>query len=157
VGHGWSVAPEHVYVDDGISGALFGANRPGLARLLLALSPTDTARTRDLLVRLALTLGGDRSAAEPARMLRVPGTLNHKPEYETPRPVVLEFCEPERRYTPSELEEWLPAAPEPGGANGAGSRPSHRSASGTATGTVSPPRPALGRTGDHTPSGIFEV
>ena len=36
---GWTVAPEHVYLDDGISGALFGAARPGLARLLNALRP----------------------------------------------------------------------------------------------------------------------
>jgi site-specific DNA recombinase len=36
---GWTVAEEHVYVDDGVSGALFGAGRPGLARLLAALAP----------------------------------------------------------------------------------------------------------------------
>jgi site-specific DNA recombinase len=36
---GWTVADEHVYVDDGVSGALFGDRRPGLARLLNALRP----------------------------------------------------------------------------------------------------------------------
>jgi len=36
---GWTVAPEHVYSDDGISGAEFGDRRPGLARLLNALRP----------------------------------------------------------------------------------------------------------------------
>jgi len=36
---GWIVADEHVYVDDGVSGAVFGDKRPGLARLLNALSP----------------------------------------------------------------------------------------------------------------------
>ena len=36
---GWTVDPANVYADNGISGALFGASRPGLARLLLALSP----------------------------------------------------------------------------------------------------------------------
>src|SRR5262245_10947795 len=36
---GWTVADEHVYVDDGISGAVFGDKRPGLARLLNTLSP----------------------------------------------------------------------------------------------------------------------
>src|SRR5215471_13452730 len=36
---GWTVAEEHIYTDDGISGALFGASRPGLARLLASLSP----------------------------------------------------------------------------------------------------------------------
>lgn len=34
---GWTVAEEHVYVDDGISGAEF-ANRPGFLRLMNALS-----------------------------------------------------------------------------------------------------------------------
>src|SRR5206468_11765727 len=36
---GWTVADEHVYSDDGVSGALFGDKRPGLARLLTALRP----------------------------------------------------------------------------------------------------------------------
>src|SRR5262245_6416112 len=36
---GWTVDQAHVYVDDGISGAIFAAGRPGLARLLNALSP----------------------------------------------------------------------------------------------------------------------
>lgn len=36
---GWAVAAEHVYSDDGISGALFGDKRPALARLLNALRP----------------------------------------------------------------------------------------------------------------------
>ncbi len=31
--HGWTVGDEHVYIDDGISGAEF-RNRPGLLRLL---------------------------------------------------------------------------------------------------------------------------
>jgi DNA invertase Pin-like site-specific DNA recombinase len=37
-GKGWRVVEEHVYVDDGISGAEF-KNRPGLVRLLNALQP----------------------------------------------------------------------------------------------------------------------
>jgi DNA invertase Pin-like site-specific DNA recombinase len=36
---GWTVHEAHVYADDGVSGALFGDKRPGLARLLNALSP----------------------------------------------------------------------------------------------------------------------
>ncbi len=77
---------------------------------------TDEPRARALLERLAVALHGDRSAAEPARVLRVPGTLNHKPEYGVPRPVTLELCDPDRQYNPSELEEWLPAlaVPAPG-------------------------------------------
>jgi DNA invertase Pin-like site-specific DNA recombinase len=35
---GWNVLDEHVYVDDGISGAEF-ANRPGFLRLMNALKP----------------------------------------------------------------------------------------------------------------------
>ena len=35
---GWTVADEHVYVDDGISGAEF-SNRPGFVRLMNALKP----------------------------------------------------------------------------------------------------------------------
>ncbi len=33
---GWTVAPEHVYVDDGVSGAMFDEGRPGLAALLVS-------------------------------------------------------------------------------------------------------------------------
>jgi len=36
---GWAVDEAHVYADDQISGAMFGAGRPGLARLLNALRP----------------------------------------------------------------------------------------------------------------------
>ncbi len=36
---GWTVAGEHVYIDDGISGAEF-ANRPGFLRLMNALKPS---------------------------------------------------------------------------------------------------------------------
>src|SRR5262252_3818287 len=35
---GWTIADEHVYVDDGISGAEF-SNRPGFLRLMNALKP----------------------------------------------------------------------------------------------------------------------
>src|SRR5438128_2268418 len=35
--HGWAIAEDHVYSDDGISGAVFGDRRPALARLLHAL------------------------------------------------------------------------------------------------------------------------
>src|SRR5688500_6002849 len=35
---GWTVADDHVYVDDGISGAEF-ATRPGFVRLMAALKP----------------------------------------------------------------------------------------------------------------------
>ena len=44
----------------------------------------DTASTRALLRRLAHAVGGDICAAEPARILRLPGSQNHK--YDPPRP-----------------------------------------------------------------------
>lgn len=53
-------------------------------------------RFKELLERLVRAIGGnapgvhaDPACAEPARVLRVPGTLNHKPEYGAPRPVQL--------------------------------------------------------------------
>ena len=48
----------------------------------------DTAKT--LLRRLAHFFGGDLASAEPARVLRVPGSWNVKATYDPPRPVVLE-------------------------------------------------------------------
>jgi len=64
-----------------------------------------------LLRRLAHHLGGDMTAAEPARVLRVPGTTNHKPEYSPSRRVTVELFEPDRRYNPSDFDEWLPDMP----------------------------------------------
>jgi RepB DNA-primase from phage plasmid/Primase C terminal 1 (PriCT-1) len=71
----------------------------------------DAERAKHLLRRLARVLGGDLRSAEAARILRVPGTRNHKPEYGAPRPVVLEVLDPAARYNLHELEEWLPEAP----------------------------------------------
>ena len=62
---------------------------------------------KQLLRRLAGTLGADLAAAEPARVLRLPGTFNHKPEYGAARPVVLESLEPGRRLDPTRLDEAL--------------------------------------------------
>jgi hypothetical protein len=52
--------------------------------------PDDAARAKSLLRRLAVAVGGDLAAAEPARVLRVPGTWNRKPEYGEPRAVRIE-------------------------------------------------------------------
>ncbi len=70
--------------------------------------PAACAKARQLLRRLALVLGADITAAEPARVLRLPGTFNRKPEYGTPRPVTLEILEPSRRYNPIEFDDMLP-------------------------------------------------
>jgi primase-like protein len=62
-----------------------------------------------LLRRLATFLGADLLAAEPARVMRVPDTLNHK--YSPSREVTIELLEPDRRYDASEFDALLP--PEP--------------------------------------------
>ena len=49
---------------------------------------TRAADAKDLLRRLARAIGGDMDAAEPARVLRIPGTFNYK--YNPPRLVTLE-------------------------------------------------------------------
>ena len=61
-----------------------------------------------LLRRLALYLNGDLNSAEPARVLRVPGTMNLKKDYPSPRPVRIEHLDPERRYHASEFDDVLP-------------------------------------------------
>lgn len=60
-------------------------------------------------------LGGD-PVWDRARILRVPGTFNHK--YEAPRPVELERFEPRLRYDLEELEEMAKAFPEEGAPEG---------------------------------------
>jgi AAA domain/Primase C terminal 1 (PriCT-1) len=72
--------------------------------------PVTDLRLRAVIRRLALRLHGDLSSAEPARMLRVPGTLNHK--YTPPRPVVIEVLRPERQWVLGELLPHLPVDPE---------------------------------------------
>jgi hypothetical protein len=59
--------------------------------------------------RLAYAVGGDLSAAEPARVLRVPGTLNYK--YEPPRRVAIESLEPKRLYEFDQIEAATSAEP----------------------------------------------
>ena len=64
-----------------------------------------TSQVEPILRGLALTLGGDLAAAETARVLRLPGTLNYK--YSPPRKVELAISPVpwERRYL---LEDFLP-------------------------------------------------
>ena len=65
VGKGWTVAEEHIYYDDGISGAEF-ANRPGFLRLMNALKPTP--RFQVLIMSEESRLG--REAIETAYALK---------------------------------------------------------------------------------------
>src|SRR5262249_36985852 len=71
--------------------------------------PEETSLAGALLRRLGRAVGGDRVAAEPARVLRLPSTLNQK--YTPARTVTLELLDAARRYNPSELDEILPAEP----------------------------------------------
>ncbi len=52
--------------------------------------PDDAEIAKRQLRQLARALGGDLSAAEPARVLRLPGSANTKPEYGAPRRVRVE-------------------------------------------------------------------
>ena len=67
-------------------------------------------RAKTLLRRLAYHFHGDLAAAEPARILRIPGTPNHK--YTPARPVTLERCDDARLYSLDDLDEFLPPEPE---------------------------------------------
>lgn len=81
----------------------------GLHVYWLLHEPFELPTEADLLRRLAACLSADMDSAECARILRVPGTMNHKPEYERPRRVTVEVFEPGRRYNPGDFAEWLPA------------------------------------------------
>ena len=84
--------------------------------LLLALRepfelPREADQAKALLCRLGSHFGGDPQAAEPARILRVPGTLNYK--YSPARSVTVALFDQDRRYNPSDFDEWLPAVATP--------------------------------------------
>lgn len=64
----------------------------------------------DALKRLANVLEADLHSAEAARILRIPGTHNRKPEYGSPRLVALEYCNAEKRYNYEEFLDFLPPA-----------------------------------------------
>lgn len=66
----------------------------------------NAAEAKDLLRRLATVLGADLSAAEPARILRIPGTQNFK--FDPPRRVQLTALSESRRYTREQIEALLP-------------------------------------------------
>jgi hypothetical protein len=89
-----------------------GGGLHGYWLLLASLAlPADGPKAKVLLRRLAHALTADLAAAEPARVLRVPGTLNQKPDYRTPRTVAVEHLDADRRYDVAEFERVLPAEP----------------------------------------------
>ena len=77
----------------------------------------ELARAESVMRRLAEGLEGDH-VGDRARILRLPGTLNHK--YYKPRPVELVHCDPDKRYTLEQLQEMAEALPEkkPGNSGG---------------------------------------
>jgi len=66
-------------------------------------------QAKAMLRALAEAIGGDLNSAEPARILRLPDTLNYK--YDPPRPVGLRYLN-ERRYTIAEMRAALPLLQE---------------------------------------------
>lgn len=64
-----------------------------------------TAAAKQLLRSLAVAIGADTKAAEPARILRLPGSLNHK--YPPPRTVTVESLTT-RRYAVADIVAHLP-------------------------------------------------
>jgi hypothetical protein len=75
----------------------------------LPLGDGGAARAKGYLRALASAVGGDLKSAEPARILRVPGTKNFK--YNPPRDVVAEIPSGLRRYALDEIEAVLPTPP----------------------------------------------
>jgi hypothetical protein len=74
-------------------------------------------RAERIMARIAEGLDGD-AVHDRTRILRVPGTLNHK--YDEPCPVRLVRCNPEQRYTLDQLEEMTESLPRPEKVKGSG-------------------------------------
>jgi hypothetical protein len=73
------------------------------------LADPDTLATVEGAVReLVRVLGGDPNAVDASRVLRIPGTFNHK--YGELRPVVLEHYEPTRRYALADFDQLAPVS-----------------------------------------------
>lgn len=75
----------------------------------LDLQCDEAGTVKSLLRRLAIALGGDLAAAEPARILRLPGTLNHK--YTPARPVEFERFDPDFPYSIDQFNALPPEEP----------------------------------------------
>jgi hypothetical protein len=72
----------------------------------------DIPRIENLLKRIAIHLGGDKVAAEAARILRVPGTYNLK--YTPKRRITIGHFHPEKRYNLDDFEILSPLPGEEG-------------------------------------------
>jgi hypothetical protein len=71
---------------------------------------SDMAEARRLLLGLITQFHADPSCKDPSRIMRIPGSRNLKPDYDTPRPVAVETFAPDTRVNASALldllEEW---------------------------------------------------
>jgi Protein of unknown function (DUF3631) len=74
--------------------------------------PAECDQARSLLRRLATYFNGDVASAEPAHVLRIPGSFNHKPDYPEPRRVVVQDFAPSVRFNPGDFDELLPTERE---------------------------------------------
>ena len=87
----------------------------------LLTGPAESAEELDraelVMRRLAAGLDSD-PVHDCSRILRVPGTFNHK--YGKPRPVVLERLDPDLRYGLDQLQEMAEALPDVDAGNGSG-------------------------------------
>lgn len=66
----------------------------------------DIPRVEGILKRLSAYFHGDRNSTDGSRILRIPGTSNHK--YTPPRMVSIKSCHPERAYSLDDFEGILP-------------------------------------------------
>jgi len=82
----------------------------GMHAYWLFKEPQEPGTLVDLSARLAVALGGD-NVADAARIMRLPGTTNHKNPDE-PQSVVIESMDLDRRYLALDLDEFLPELPE---------------------------------------------
>ena len=74
------------------------------------LLPEDRARWVAIQSRLVHALTGDPMLRSPHSVMRLPGTVNPKPELRGAMARIIEL-HPERRWNPSDLEDVLPALP----------------------------------------------
>jgi len=66
----------------------------------------------NLLDRIASYFNGDLGSTDASHNMRLPGTLNLKPKYKTPRAVTIEEANPENEYSPEDFEAILPQVEE---------------------------------------------
>jgi len=82
-------------------------------KLKTPLSKSEIPLAENLLKKLAFYFGADKSSTDASHNLRLPGTLNIKLKYKTPRKVTVVEAHPENEYSPDDFEALLPQAEEP--------------------------------------------